>query len=368
MIIKKQKPVFLTMFMNFSNVMLVKDVGMIPYEMQKTGAYDAYIAGYTNNKEFPYLDKELQGLRLDSVKAVTGKPSIDGVIYLWENAKKIDVLQLYHIQTTWNVFFVYTYLLRNRKGRVYLKLDYDSELCSIKLNCRQKWLVKKCALISTEFKSIADRLTTLWGRKVIYIPNGMYGVPEKMVSYEQKENIICTVGRIGTQQKATEIVLDIFRKFVKTNSGWKLRIIGPIESGFEEYIQDYFEQFPDLRECITFTGVITSRAQMMDEYKKAKIFLSTSRREGFSIAFIEALMSGVFFVSTDLDCIYDIIDQDRYGYIFPIDDVQKGVQALEKACQREEQLSKEVCYAQQKYAREHFDWDMIGRKLLHELS
>ena len=53
---------FLCLFPRGRNIELVKDVGMIPFMLQKEGYYKSYIAFYKDMEELPYLKTEVKGL------------------------------------------------------------------------------------------------------------------------------------------------------------------------------------------------------------------------------------------------------------------------------------------------------------------
>ena len=63
----KQKPTFVTVFTETENFHLVKDVGQLPYFMYKTEGYDATLISYQNNVEYPFIDQEVNGLKLNFI-------------------------------------------------------------------------------------------------------------------------------------------------------------------------------------------------------------------------------------------------------------------------------------------------------------
>lgn len=364
---------FVTMFPETKNVHLTKDVGMIPFIMYKKFGYDSAIVCYKNG-EYNYLENEVNGLKIDFMKKHTGKTIIDGVIYLLRNAKKIDVLHLFHFGKR-EIVWISLYKILNKNGKVYLKLDADYKIKEAinpshnRLKSKIKNItLKKCKLISVETLNIYNFLKENWKINVKYIPNGFYDYGEKeIVSYNGKENIILTVGRIGSYQKATEILLEGFKLASNKLENWKLRVVGPIEEAFQNYIDIFIKKNPDLKEKIEFTGAIYDRIKLEEEYRKAKIFCLTSRYEGFPLVFLEAIKHGCYVISSNFDAAYDITNNKKHGNIFAIDDVKDLSKCLIEDCNEEQKL-RENCYKIQEYNYEEFYWPKICAKIHYLLN
>lgn len=364
---------FVTLFPETENIHLIKDVGMIPYIMHEKFGFNSTIACYKNG-EYPYLNKEVKGLKIDYIERYTGKSILDGAIYLVNNAKKIDILHLFHFSRR-SVLWTYIYKILNSKGKVYLKLDTNysikektnPSLNKIKSKIKNK-VLKKYDLISVETVKVYEYLKCDWKINVQYIPNGFYDYEQKkLVSYKEKQNIICTVGRIGTYEKATEILLEGFKLFAENTKSWKLRVIGPIEERFKKYIDDFMEKNPKLNGKIEFIGAIYDREKLEKEYIKAKVFCLTSRYESFGLVFLEAMKNGCYIISSNVDSANDITDYETYGSIFAVGSANELAESLIKNCNNDEKLN-ENCYAVQEYAYNKFYWPSICKKILRYLN
>ena len=349
----KNAPRFVTLFPETENIHLTKDVGMIPFILHKYYGYDSTVVSYRNG-EYPYLENEVKGLKMDYIDINSGDSNADGYNYLVKNSLDIDILQVYHlIDRTFNWINIYKQL--NPNGKVYLKLDASEYITTMAL--------KKCDLITVETKSLYYYLIDKWPLDVKYVPNGFYDKDErKTVPYEMKENVICTVGRIGTHQKATEILLKAFIMSADKIENWKLKIIGPVEEEFKGYINQVFTRFPQYRERIIFTGAISDKALLENEYKKAKIFCLTSRYEGFPLVFGEAIKNGCFIISTRLSPAWDITNNKQFGDLFEIDNVDQLANMLEKYCNDGARLQK-ACIEVQEFAYKKFHWTKICSKI-----
>jgi hypothetical protein len=122
----KQKPTFVTIFTDTENFHLVKDVGQLPYFMHKTEGYDAVLISYKNNEEYPYLNKEVKGLKLTFIpdKGRLFYFELGILSYLWSFSKSINVLNLFHFKKD-HLLYLLIYKTLNPKGKAYIKLDMD---------------------------------------------------------------------------------------------------------------------------------------------------------------------------------------------------------------------------------------------------
>ncbi|HLR77242.1 MAG TPA: hypothetical protein VK106_06245, partial [Balneolaceae bacterium] len=87
---------FVTLFPEAKNIHLIKDVGQIPYQMQHLFNYNASLVCYKNGS-YPYLNEKAKELNISFLEN-TGKTFYwdkAPLKFLYKNAKKIDILNLY---------------------------------------------------------------------------------------------------------------------------------------------------------------------------------------------------------------------------------------------------------------------------------
>ncbi|MCP2029202.1 glycosyltransferase involved in cell wall biosynthesis [Flavobacterium sp. HSC-32F16] len=362
---------FLTIFTPCENVHLIKDIGMIPYVLYKEFNYESTVASY-NNGDYPYLETDVKGLKQVFIKQVFKSNFLNLLNFIFFNFKKFDVLQVYDFSIK-QLFLLYIFKVlnfRNPEARVYLKMDVNDSIRSWKFTRVKEFiykiLLKKIDLVSLESKKLHEFAITqdIFKNVVKYIPNGFYdyGV-RKDVDYADKENLIITVGRIGSFEKNNEVLLEGFKEFSKLNDKWKLEIIGPIEESFNTYIDEFMNNNPDLTDKISFTGPISDRKALNYKYKRAKIFVLTSISEGFPLVFLEAIKSGCMVVSTDLNTAYDVTDNARLGGIFPIGNHIELSKVLNEKVNAEEKLFQD-CVSIQNFAYENFYWKNICHNII----
>lgn len=326
---------FVTIFTASENFHLVKDVGQVPYFMYKTGSYEAELVTYKNSPEYPYLKDEVKGLKLSFIEN-TGRflYAEKGVLkFLRSASKRIDVLNLFHFKKG-NILYLLFYKILNPKGKAYVKLDinlyffrdYNSLFYSrfVLKNYLLKALTqvhfKLTDLFSVETEEARDYLLGVYPelkQKLICVPNGIdseyINRNVSIKNFGQKENIIISVGRIGTDQKNTELLLESLGQ--TDLKDWKVYIAGTIEEDFEPFRESFFGKHPHLKEKISFMGDISDRKELFELYNRAKIFCMTSRFEGFPIAFAEASYFGLYIISTPVSSASYVTDNGRLGLI-----------------------------------------------------
>lgn len=357
---------FVTMFLVTKNVDLIKDVGMIPYTMAKEYGFDAHLVTY-KNEEYTY-SALLPKLSIDYLKKRIPGRFIDGMLYLLKHGKKIDVLNLYHVSPS-SFLWILIYRLVNRNGISYLKLDFNYSIYeSIKQNNFEGWyrrkIIRLANLVSVESRYLQMEMQTFFNREIIYIPNGC--ILTGLHDMSNKENILLTVGRIGTKEKATDVLLEAFAQTIDSHE-WKLQIVGSIESDFEEFIESLFQKYPNVKERIEFVGAVLDRNKLQHYYRKAKIFLLPSRWEGCPIVLPEALSNGCYIITSDkVPSACDVTANGKYGSIVESDNVNMLKECIIRECSVNRDWEK-LSYEIMSYANNQYDWknilDILNNKI-----
>lgn len=357
---------FLTVFPQAENVHLVKDVGMIPYILFKCKNYECTIASYKLGS-YPYLETEVPGLRQLFIKRYFNAIVPDVFLFLLKHRNQFDILQLYHLDKNSLLLSLLFKFLHWRKVKVYLKLDANDLIRNKRENGIKKWLyhclLSRIDLVSVETRQLQKELSEKWEIDIQCIANGFYDNGERSeVLFSEKENIILTVGRIGSYVKATEILCDGFRQFAEKDDQWILEIVGPIEDSFQIYIENYFKKNPWLRKRVRFTGAIIDRNELWHYYRKAKIFVLPSRWEGFALVYLEAARAGCYIISTDISPAYDITDNGRLGSLFPKDDSGALSELLFEVTQDSGRLNR-LCSIIQNNVYDHYYWPVLCQRI-----
>lgn len=324
----------------FSNDQILKDCCLIPYSFHKYLNYNATIIA-AQKEEYTNLTL-VNGLKMDIQKAplkiedyVSCKEWHDICInYINREYKNIDILFGFGLYPIFPKL-VKTYKSLRPDGKIILKLDinnYWMDTISYE-NSNILNTLENCDIISCESKRIKKFLSEKWPIKIDYVTNGSIQYFEKeSPRWEDKENIILTVGKIGTPAKANHVLLEGFKKAYKSLPGWKLKLVGDIEPDFQKYIGTFLSENPQLKDAIIFTGRINDKAVLNKEYQKAKIFTLTSKVEGFPNVFSEAAQNGCYMVCSNIDAADEFTAFGTCGKKFEIGDSDELAKIFANVC------------------------------------
>lgn len=394
------KPKFVTYFPTCQDVHLTKDVGMIPYIMQRDFGYDSYMMCYKNG-DYPRLKTDVPGLKMQFLnhnvprlerltESLMDMPSLSGFIRLlcifidafvalkkW--GKEIDVLQLYHLKPE-SILVGVIYRAINRHGVLYLKLDmnmssvepYKERTKRLKALISLRYILFKLAsfnVISVETKEVyvdAREFFPFFGYcrdRVHYIPNGIDIQSLSPVSkpFSDKSNKILHVGRIGARPKASELVLEAFSMVCKEFPGWRLELIGAIEDDFSEFLESFKSKNSYIMDSISYLGFLDT-LRLYEHYSEAKILMAPSRWESFGFVVVEAGAFGDVILGSNIPSFRDLTDDGKLSYLCPVDSLECLTERLRYMLSHEDELEIKS-HRISEFIRENFDWKAICREL-----
>ena len=353
------------------NQYLLKDVGLVPYMFHKVFGYDVTMLGCKRG-EYPYLDM-LSGLRMEFLQDCSDEKThlILNIEYLREHHKDMDVLVLYGAYFTYFNEYLRVYRELRPDGKVYLALDANSLWVDSMPWTSSEFMsfLDSCDVIATSCRKTWRLLNRKWNRWTInYIPNGFYNTTNKDISvtYNEKENIILTVGRIGIKEKANHILLEAFALVHNEIPEWRVHLVGEIDDSFVLYIEKYFQKYPELSEKVIFKGLIEDKAQLFSEYACAKLFVLTSISEGMPNVISEALFHGCYQITSNIDAAEDITNNGQIGRIFPINCVSALAEILLEVCSSDDAIREAFPHILE-YANNCFSLDLIIKRIHHML-
>lgn len=357
----------------YRNEQFMKDCILIPYTISKLYGYQATIVT-KQKEEFTYLPL-LPDLQTDIVpnNEETENWTNFCTQFISKNYKNIDLLFCFGSYEA-NQAMVPLYKKLRPDGKVILKLDANSGWMD-RLSMSNESLYKmyeNCDLITCESKRLKEHLSKKWPFQIDYVVNGSLDnlFLHKPSSYQQKENILLTVGRIGTAQKANHILLEAFAMYHDCYPDWTLRLVGSVEPSFEPYINDYFSRYPELIDRVILTGKITDKEKLYEEYQKAKVFAITSVYEGGTPnVFSEAAYYGCYTICSDIDASYEFTNGSKCGSVFPVGDSSSLAEILKQVLSPSFEPVLESNFAEiQTYHHRFFNYETIAKKLMHLLT
>ncbi|MBP6063655.1 MAG: glycosyltransferase family 4 protein [Fusobacteriaceae bacterium] len=396
------KKTFVHVYDELDIVHIGKEHGIYPVYMQELG-WDSSIITYDLKKE---LDEDYRGVKLIKLSPLMpflGNLGLFKFIkripiywYVYKNAKKIDVLMLFHctVCSWWNSFF---YKLGNPKGIVFVKGDFDKSLYLSETSWlnkdvknlreffkKRKWtraykkrkeLLEICDIYSVETQEGYEELYNngyvgldLKG-KLLNLPNGVdlkFITDNNIVvkEFSEKENIIFTASRIGDESKNTEFLLDVLEK--TDLKDWKVVLAGKINPNLKPKMESFFSKNPMLKEKVIFLDFVKDKNILYSYYNKAKIFVMTSRGEGFANVFLEALYFGTYIITTRVSSATDVTNNCRTGSIVEQGDIKGYVEKLEEAINDNVFLERK--YKETREFSKKYVWGNIIEKLSKRIS
>ena len=177
--------------------------------------------------------------------------------------------------------------------------------------------------------------------KVVAIPNPIpFNTKLTKAEIEAKENVVLVVGRMQECTKRFSSVLKVWHLLEKQNlpetKVWHLVMVG---DGDDLY--SYKQMAKELRlQRVSFEGF----QNPLPYYKAAKIFLMTSRIEGFGNVLLEAQQMGVVPIAMDsYPAVRDIILNGHNGILVPKDSIQSMSKALISLISNTKELDRLRC-------------------------
>lgn len=315
-----KKTIYYSSLPTLSKLALYKEHGEIPYYFSKFG-YNAIIDDYADSTD---TSSDFRGVQL--LSAPRRFRRIKQCLNIFLHAKEIDILLVITIHPE-AMFKMLAYRLGGGKGKIFLKLDlglYEKNGKDLLVWENMNFFLKIAHCIfkplpdiyTVETQKEYERLSSSYYRdliekkKLFKFPNGFdpeilseLGIECRSVS--QKEKIILTVGRIGTYQKNTELLLEILAEVDLKD--WVMYIVGPIEDGFQETIDRFYAQYPEKKNSVHFTGLI-SQAEKFHLYDRARLFVLTSRDESYAFVLAEAVYMNNYIISTNVGIASELLE------------------------------------------------------------
>jgi glycosyltransferase involved in cell wall biosynthesis len=246
------------------------------------------------------------------------------------------------------ILIIYKKIFRKRFF-IILKFDSDGNLDRLPFNLL---LIKIFIFLSTvsmdiiiiESEDAKKRLLSYYNaffkqflaNKIYVMYNGLD--TELIIKFRQylneykRDNKILVNARVIETKGLYELILAL-NKIRDEIKDWKIHIVGPIED------KDYYSKLVStinklsLNDKISFLGEL-SYNELIKEYVTAKIFVLPSKKEGFSIARLNAMAACLPIITTDTGGAE--IVKDCCGIIVPVNDVDSLAVAIKKLVKDEE--------------------------------
>lgn len=357
---------FVTFYPRCHNPGLMKDVGQIPNTLGKN--YDEVDAKLVScivemrDKNIQYLT----GMKVEKIPFILRSNQLTGLLYIIKNAKKVDWFNFYHGGRK-VYYWTKLYKFLNPKGKVYLKMDLSYEGCKKYSSSRKEHKIfEKTAeavdIISVESEVIKNAIKGFSSRDIALVYNGYFDSGNmKIRNTSEREKAFITVGRLGTHQKASDLLLEAFA-ITAPEHDWKLKLVGPVDKAFMKYIDDFFARHSELRERVDFAGMVSDKDRLYQFYNASRVFVLPSRWEGFPLVGPEALHCGCRMILTDIiPPIKELTNNGEFGISVKTNDINALADALLRETNRvvEDEEPQRIS----EYAARNLSWDGICSNL-----
>jgi len=158
-----------------------------------------------------------------------------------------------------------------------------------------------------------------WGiidKKITVIYNGIkLSEPSEVQPPKIREKVILSVGRL-VPWKGFKVLIEVMPEILKEIPDVKLVIVGsgPQKEELENKITEL-----SLREAVTLTGQL-SREEVLDNMRKASVFVLNTQYEGFAHLLLEAANNKVPVVTTNIGGNPELIKNNQEGVLVKPDD------------------------------------------------
>lgn len=359
-------PTLLHIHPQLSNTELTKQPGLLMQTFHDLYGYDSVIACYA---EGAYPDLEyVPDVKLDKIVRTGSGQRVDVFRYI-ETHTAPDMLYLQGIS---DVTFAALNTMKRKNPHTATLLKLDANIWwmnQLDLTEEMIALLQGCTVIGVESWTLYEYLNRKWPLAIDYVPHG-YADFGKVAepTYQEKRNVILTVGRIGNWQKGHGILLDAFAQVAPYMPDWELRLVGTMEDRFKKTWERYFRDHPELYSRVHWLGFIRDKAILAKQYREAKVFCLSSRFEGGAPNVLnQALRFGCYPIITAIDCAVEGTGGGRFGDTVPIDDVD-ALAARLFARTQEEQVLQESFSDITAYAKDSLDLRTIVPRIHYLLQ
>lgn len=203
-------------------------------------------------------------------------------------------------------------------------------------------------------------------KKIFIIPNPVSDTFWIKETENIKENLIIAVGRWDDEaQKNPRMLVKTLVNFLIKNNNWKAVIIGPGEENLKRYLLK-FSKDKNTFERIKILGKLPN-SEISNYMKKSKIYISTSRWEGFSLAALEALAAGCTIVALPLESFEYLTYQGFSGTLaksMSYSDILTALLFESVLWEQGKRSSKSII----EFWRQNISTDVVGEKFLQMLE
>ena len=295
--------------------------------------------------------------------------------FIQEHIHEYDAIMLFHYgSTAWKLARLCK--KHNPNIVVYVKLDMGiggfNHFCNNgPFQNLKNWFEKLKSsyvdIFTVETKSYYEELkkTSVFKNRIEYLPNGVSLLDIDLTELDilPKENIVVTVGRLGTYEKNNSLLLNAIKNLpIELVKNWEFLLIGPSTQEFSKEVALFKEKNPAIANCINMTGEINNRNTLYSYLRRAKIICMTSLSESTCISTLEGMYFGTYPVITNYsDFTLDTTNNNKVGCIVENKNINALVSSLKHIMSDDNLYYKGL--KSQFYVRSVFDYGVLTKSL-----
>lgn len=299
-------------------------------------------------------------------------------VWLKEHGEEYDVI---HIHGLWHFAGVAPYLLNLKTAKV-ITIHGLLDKWTLSKGYWKKmifsWLFQKRILRNTDLIQInnldekQDLLNYLGyqHQNVAIVPNGMKlanfmnlpakGIFRKKYNLPEDKKIVLFLSRINLK-KGLDLLLPAFKELTRKRDDAILVLAGS-DDGYLSHTQNFIKE-NDLGHSIIPVGLLTGDDKLA-AFSDADIFTLPSHSEGFSIAALEALISGVPSLMSDRVGFGEALRETNSAHLVSLssNSIEEGLMKMLD----DPEYCKELVANAQNLVRSRYDIEIVAKNLLEE--
>jgi glycosyltransferase involved in cell wall biosynthesis len=186
------------------------------------------------------------------------------------------------------------------------------------------------------------------------IPNGVDVELYKTGERDWSSPRLLSVGRI-VHQKGLDLAMHALGGLKELSWEWHIAGDGPQMQALQSLAQEL-----GIDDRVFFLGW-QSRAQIVESYKQANVFLFPSRHEGMPNAILEAMSSGLPVIATCIAGNEELVIDGQTGYLVPTENIEVLQDALKKILD-DSALRRQMGDASRRRVEENYSWESSARQ------
>lgn len=154
-----------------------------------------------------------------------------------------------------------------------------------------RFFYKVTVLTKVDLKCIGGKM-----QNVVYLPNPLTYEPSQ--TYPIKENVILTVARLESwYQKGLDLLISAWSQLFLKYPDWKLQILGNGDACYFDEVSAMIAK-AGVSSSVELLGFVENPLVL---YRKAAVYVLSSRNEGFGMAMLEAMSQGCACIACDFN-------------------------------------------------------------------